>query len=542
MRRNGDQSSRYRRYTADSRRPLQRSRPRPTVEPASDSPLMTDTHASAAHHTLFETEHLHQDLRKRSVRGAAVTVSSQAARLLLQVGGMAVLARLLLPADFGVYGKTIALTGFITTIQTGGLSLATVQQAEINHGQVSTLFWLNALLGLTAAALVAGLSPAMAWFYKDPRVLALGLAMAGVVLISSLGVQHRALLQRQMRFTQKVSGDLVALVAGFAAAVLAAWLGAGYWAFVVQQYTMALVTLAMLYGFCRWVPGLPRRRSGVRPMVKLGANQSASSILNFANRNVDNVLIGRYISDAALGFYTLAYRLLLLPIQQINAPLSSVMLPALSRLQHQPKRFCRFYYRALGAIVFVGMPIVCFLWVDARSVIELALGPKWLPTVPLFQALGIAAFIGTFNIAGNWVYTSLGRTDRRLFWQAIATPVTLVAFFIGLPWGALGIAVSFSATRVLLVVPSLNNAYRGTPVDLWTTAKTLARPAATSIGVAFVLWSLHQATGEWPAPWVFLDAVIYGGLYLGAWFAVASGRAHVRDLLSVLDVLRSRKR
>jgi O-antigen/teichoic acid export membrane protein len=542
MRRNGDQSSRYRRYTADSRRSLQRSRPRPTVEPASDSPPMTDTHVSAAHHALFETEHLHQDLRKRSVRGAAVTVSSQAARLLLQVGGMAVLARLLLPADFGVYGKTIALTGFITTIQTGGLSLATVQQAEINHGQVSTLFWLNALLGLTAAALVAGLSPAMAWFYKDPRVLALGLAMAGVVLISSLGVQHRALLQRQMRFTQKVSGDLVALVAGFAAAVLAAWLGAGYWAFVVQQYTMALVTLAMLYGFCRWVPGLPRRRSGVRPMVKLGANQSASSILNFANRNVDNVLIGRYISDAALGFYTLAYRLLLLPIQQINAPLSSVMLPALSRLQHQPKRFCRFYYRALGAIVFVGMPIVCFLWVDARSVIELALGPKWLPTVPLFQALGVAAFIGTFNIAGNWVYTSLGRTDRRLFWQAIATPVTLAAFFIGLPWGAFGIAVSFSATRVLLVVPSLHNAYRGTPVDLWTTGKTLARPAATSIGAAFVLWGLHRVTGEWPAPWVFLDALIYGGLYLGAWFADASGRAHVRDLLSVLEELRSRKR
>lgn len=541
MRRSGDPSCPDRRYTAGSRQSLQRSRPRPTVEPASDPP-MTDTHASAAHRILFETDHLHQDLRKRSVRGAAVTISSQAARLLLQVGGMALLARLLLPEDFGVYGKTIALTGFITTIQTGGLSLATVQQAQINHGQVSTLFWLNVLLGLTAAALVAALSPAMAWFYKDPRVLAIGLAMAGVVLISSLGVQHRALLQRQMRFMQKVSGDLLALLSGFVAAVIAASMGAGYWSFVIQQYTMALVTLVMLYGFCRWVPGLPRRRSGVRPMVKLGANQSASSILNFANRNVDNVLIGRYISDAALGFYTLAYRLLLLPIQQINAPLSSVMLPALSRLQHQPKRFCRFYYRALGAIVFVGMPIVCFLWVDARSVIQIALGPKWLPTVPLFQALGVAAFIGTFNIAGNWVYTSLGRTDRRLFWQGIATPVTLAAFFIGLPWGAFGIAVSFSATRVLLVVPSLHNAYRGTPVDLWTTAKTLARPAATSIGVAAILWGLQHTMTEWPVRWVFLDALIYGGLYLGAWLVNASGRAHLRDLMSVLEELRSRKR
>ncbi|HET6806883.1 MAG TPA: lipopolysaccharide biosynthesis protein [Frateuria sp.] len=502
---------------------------------------MTDTNVGAARHALFETDHLHQDLRKRSVRGAAVTISSQAARLLMQVGGMALLARLLLPQDFGVYGKTIALTGFITVIQTGGLSLATVQQAKISHGQVSTLFWLNALLGLTAATLVAVLSPVMGWFYKDPRVISIGLAMAGVVLISSLGVQHRALLQRQMRFTQKVSGDLLALLAGFVAAVVSAWLGAGYWSFVVQQYTTALVTLVMLYGFCRWVPGLPRRGTGVGPMVKLGANQSASSILMFANRNVDNILIGRFVSDAALGFYTLAYRLLLLPMQQINAPLSSVMLPALSRLQHQPKRFCRFYYRALGAIVFVGMPAVCFLLVEARSIIELVLGPKWLPTVPLFQALGGAAFVGTFNIAGGWVYASLGRTDRRLRWQAIATPVTLLGFFAGLPWGALGIAISFSTVTVLLVVPSLRNAYHGTPVDLWTTAKTLARPAFASIGAALVLWAIHASAPHWPAQWVVLDALIFGAAYLGAWLADATGRAHLRDLVGVLDELRTRK-
>lgn len=502
---------------------------------------MTDTHVGARHR-LFDTDHLHQDLRGRSVRGAAVTIFSQGARFVLQLLGMAVLARLLLPADFGVYGKTIALTGFITTIQTGGLSLATVQHAKISHGQISTLFWLNVALGVTAATLVAALSPAMASFYHDPRVLWIGVAMGGVVLITSLGVQHQALLQRQMRFVQRASGDLAALFAGFVAAMISAWMGAGYWAFVVQQYATALVTLGMLYGFCRWLPGPPRRGSGVRPMVKIGVNQNASTMLNFANRNVDNILIGRYVSDAALGFYTLAYRLLLLPMQQINAPLTAVMIPALSRLQDQPKRFARFYYRALGAIVFVGMPVVCFLLVDARPVIELALGPRWLPAVPLFEALGVAAFVGTFNIAGGWVYSSLGRTDRRLRWQVIATPVTIAAFFIGLPWGALGVAVSFSITRLLLVVPTLQNAYAGTPVDLRTTASTLARPAMASIGAALALWAIHASAARWPVQWVVLDAFIYGVLYLGAWMVDPTGRAHLRDLLVVLDELRARKR
>lgn len=499
---------------------------------------MTDTDISARHR-LFETEHLQRDLRGRSVRGAAVTLSSQAARFVLQLAGMAVLARLLAPADFGVYGKTIALTGFITVLQSGGLSLATIQQAKINHGQVSTLFWLNAALGLGIGLVVAALSPAMAWFYKDPRVLWIGVGMAGVVLINSLGVQHRALLQRQMRFTQKAGGEVLALLAGFGAAVVSAWMGAGYWAFVVQQYANALVTLAALYGFCRWLPGLPRRRTGVRPMVKLGANQSGSTVLNFASRNVDNILIGRYVSDAALGYYTLAYRLLLLPVQQINAPFTAVMLPVLARLQNQPKRFARFYYTALGAIVFVGMPTVCFLLVDAKPLIELALGTRWLPTVPLFQALGVAAFLGTFNIAAGWVYASLGHTDRQLRWQLVSTGITLAAFYVGLPWGALGIAVSFSATRVLLFVPGLLNAYHGTPVDVRSTFKTLARPALASIGAALVVWGIDPATSRWSPGWaVALDAVLYAALYLAAWVMDASGRARLRELVSMVEDLR----
>ncbi|SEJ45845.1 lipopolysaccharide biosynthesis protein [Frateuria terrea] len=499
---------------------------------------MSDTDISA-HHRLFETEHLQRDLRGRSVRGAAVTLSSQAARFVLQLAGMAVLARLLAPADFGVYGKTIALTGFITVLQSGGLSLATVQQVKINHGQVSTLFWLNGALGLAIGLVVAALSPAMAWFYRDPRVLWIGVGMAGVVLINSLGVQHRALLQRQMRFTQKAGGEVLALLAGFIAAVISAWMGAGYWAFVVQQYANALVTLATLYGFCRWLPGLPRRGSGVRPMVKLGANQSGSTVLNFASRNVDNILIGRYVSDAALGFYTLAYRLLLLPIQQINAPFTAVMLPVLARLQDQPRRFARFYYSALGAIVFVGMPTVCFLFVDAKPLIKLALGDRWLPTVPLFQALGVAAFIGTFNIAAGWVYLALGYAERQLRWQLVSTGITLAAFYAGLPWGAFGIAVSFSATRVLLIVPGLLNAYRDTPVDLRSTARTLARPALASIGAAVVLWGIHPATAHWSAAWVVIvDALLYAGLYLAAWLVDASGRAHLREFLTMAEDLR----
>ena len=489
-------------------------------------------------HSVFETEYLRHDLRRRTVRGAVVMMLGQAGRLIIQLAGVAVLARLLLPADFGLFGKTIALTGFITVIQTGGLSLATIQRAQITHEQISMLFWLNATLGVVAASMIAALSPAMAWFYDDPRVLWLGLALAGVVAISGLTVQHDALMQRQMRFTAIAVIYIITLIAGFAAAILCAWRGAGFWALAVQQYVSSLTFLLLLLAFCRWLPGLPRRGTGVGPMIKIGVHQAGFNLLNFSTRNLDRVLIGRFVSDAALGFYTLAYRLLLLPIHQINTPISAVVTPVLSRLHDQPERYARFYYRAIGAIVFVGMPVACFLLVDTRPVILLLLGSKWLPAVPIFQALGFAAFVGTFNVARGWVYTSLGQTDRQLRWQLISTPVTLAAFFLGLHWGAAGVAASFSGTRLLLTVPGLLYCFRGTPIRMQIIFLTLARAASAAVIAGVLLWGVQSILLQWSLQWIGLDFLVYGGAYFAAWIAVPGGRAQLGNLFKLLDELR----
>ena len=488
---------------------------------------------------MFDMQHVHRDLRRHSVRGAAATMFSQAGLFCIQLAGMAVLARLLLPADFGVFGKTVALTGFITVLRSGGLSLATVQRAEITQAQVSTLFWLNFALGLAAAMLLAGLSPLMAWFYRDPRVLWLAVALAGSIVIDSLSIQHAALMQRQMRFGRIGSVTVAARIVGFLAAVYSAWLGAGYWALAVQQFATSLTMLVLMVWSCRWLPGLPRRGSGVRPMVSLGANQTGFGILNFANRNMDNILIGRFVSDIALGFYSQAYRLLLMPVQQVNAPISSVMIPALSRLQDQPERFARVYYLALAAVTFLGMPVICFLLVDARSVILIVLGRQWLPVVAMFQALGIAAFVGTFGVAGGWVYSSLGRTAQQLRQQMVVCPVTILAFFLGLPWGALGVAVSFSTTRLLLAWPTLAYCYRGTPIDMRKTAATLARPAFASIGAGAALWAIQRVAAQGgSAAWILLDALIYGVAYMAIWCVVPGGRARLKQLLTLLDELK----
>ena len=497
--------------------------------------------SGAADQGMFETEHLRDDLRGRSVRGAVVTMLGQSGTFVAQLLGTALLARLLVPQDFGVFGKTIALTGFITVVRDGGLGLATIQRARITHEQISNLFWLNLLLGVLAAALIAALSPMMAWFYHDSRVLWLGLALAGASVLSSVSVQHGALMQRQMRFGAISLIATVAVVVGFGSGIIGAWRGAGVWALAIQQYATGLTSAVLLFATCRWRPGLPRRGSGVRPMVRIGAHQTGFGILNFANRNLDNVLIGRFVSDAALGFYTQAYRLLLLPIHQINSPISGVVVPALSRLQDQPERYARYYYRAIGAIVLAGMPLVGFLVVDARPIIQLALGPAWLPAVPIFQALGVAAFLGTFNVAGGWVYASLGRTDRQFRWQLISTPAIVLSFVAGLPWGAVGVAWAFSGVCLLLIGPALRYCFYGTPISLMRFLGAIARPAlAAGVAAAVTLAATRLRVLDYMSGSVglvtrlALDAVIYTAAYALA-CAASGGLTQFREILRLRE-------
>jgi len=489
---------------------------------------------------LFETEHLGRDLGGRSVRGAVVTMLGQAGNFVVQLAGTALLARLLVPEDFGLFGKTIALTGFITVIRDGGLSLPTIQRARITHEQISNLFWLKLLLGVLAATLMAALSPVMAWFYHDPRVLGIGLALAGASIVSSLGVQHAALMQRQMRFGAIALIGTIGMVAGFASAIVGASRGAGVWALAIQQYASGITIALLMFASLRWRPDLPRRGTGVRPMIRIGAHQTGFGVLNFATRNVDNVLIGRFVSDAALGFYTQAYRLLLLPIQQINSPISGVVVPALSRLQDQPERYARYYYRAIGAIVLAGMPIIGFLVVDATSVIELVLGPTWLPSVPIFQALGLAAFLGTFNVAGGWVYASLGRTDRQFRWQLISTPAFVLSFVLGLPWGAVGVAWAFSGMCLILVAPALQYCFRSTPVSLSGLVRAVARPSVAAFvaagGTVAIRPLLRPVLGHDRGVLAELltDGVVYAGAYVAA-CAAFGGWDQVRDMLRLRE-------
>ena len=187
-------------------------------------------------------------------------------------------------------------------------------------------------------------------------------------------------------------------------------------------------------------------------MLGFGANVTAFSFVNYFSRNLDSILIGRFLGSESLGYYSRAYQLLMFPITAIREPVTAVAFPAMSQLRNHPEEYRQYYRDLVMLLSYMTMPIVAFLFVCSDSVIELALGEKWLPAAPIFSILAITAFIQTPYTLVGIVQLSLGRGKRYLQLGILSTIVTSGGFCIGLKWGPIGIAMAYAVSTYILII------------------------------------------------------------------------------------------
>lgn len=492
----------------------------------------------AAEH--FQTDHLLGDLKGRSVRGGALTIGSQGAQFVLQLASTAILARLLTPADFGLIAMVATVTAFAALFKDLGLAQASVQRERLTHEQVSTLFWINVLASAAIGALVACSAPLVAWIYGEPRLVMVTIVLGGVFVFGGIAAQHTALLRRQMRFGPLALIDVAALALGIVAAVALAWAGASYWALVAMMGVQSLATAAGVWIASGWIPGRMQRGSGVMPMIRFGGHLTGFNVLNYFTRNFDNVLIGAFRGAAELGMYSKAYGLLMMPIRQMNAPVTAVAIPALSRLQQKPAEYRRYFLRAVGLLAFAGVPVVVFSAAAATEIVAILFGPGWEQVATIFRCLAPAALAGVLNVVPGWLCTSLGNTQRQLRWAIIAAPITVAGFVIGLNWGTVGVATAFSTTWCALLLWFIWYAGRGTPVGLGGVAGVSWRPLFASIVSATLAWWVLDALQHAAAPLLRLSAagVCFGVLYLAVFAALPKGWRFLAEAAQLMPLLR----
>ena len=401
----------------------------------------------------FRTDHLMASIGGRTARGGLVTIVSHGCKFAISIVATAILARLLTPNDYGLIGMAAVVTNFVSMFKDLGLSLATVQKPEINYSQISTLFWVNIVLSVGICVTTVVAAPAVGWFYGDTRVTKIvGVTALGFIL-GGLSVQHEALLKRQMRFFALSIIAFVSMTAGYAVGIILAWKGIGYWALVFGQMALLGTNAVGVWLACRWVPARPTRGSGVKSMLSFGGNVTGYATINYFAKNADSLLIGRFRGPQELGFYTKSSQILGLPTDQINEPVTSVAIPALSRLAQDPERYREAYRRIVEKVLMFTMPAVALMMATSDFLVRIMLGPQWEGASKILVLMGLTFLFQPIVSTGGWLLVSQGRTKEMLRWSVISAPFSILSIVIGLRWGALGVAASYSLARLLVINP-----------------------------------------------------------------------------------------
>ena len=499
----------------------------------------TKTPADKTGATHFSTEHLKKDLGGRTARGGMITMTSHGLKFVITMAATIVMARLLTPGDYGLIAMVVVVTNYMTMFKDMGLSLATVQREEISDEQISTLFWINVALSLGITLITILISPAIVYFYGEPRLLLITVVISLGFILGGLSVQHEALLKRQMRFGALAAISLIALVAGYAVGIVLAWKGAGYWAIVGSQLALIGTTTLGTWICSGWIPGRPRRYAGIRPMLAFGRNVTGYATLNVFARNFDTLVLGRYWGAQNLGLYNKSQMVLSIPTDQTNEPFSSVAIPALSRLTDSPERYREAYLRILEKVALLTFPVVAMLMAASDWVVRILLGPQWTESARFLVVLGIATMFQPIVSSVNWLFVTQGRTRHMFQWALISAPLSIITIAIGLPWGPFGVAISYVAGRLLLIDHLLYWFIGRTgPVrtsDIYRTITPIAAAAAFGFAAALGFRRLVPISNTFLAC-VATGLVVALATY-SALFMIPAGRRALSDIRSVLRML-----
>lgn len=444
-----------------------------------------------------------------------------------------ILARLLLPEHFGLVGMVFILTGFAATFGEMGLGAALIQRSEVDRDHLNAVFWTQVIAGcLLTLVFIAG-APLVARFFGEPVLTAITTVVAFQFILESLTIVQAAQLKRTMDFRTLATIETGAAVIAGGLGIGMALSGLGVWSLVGQSLGSSAIGVAWLWAVSPWRPQLSFRWSKLKDLLGFGTHLMGFNVFNYWVRSADDLLIGRVVGSGALGVYSRAYALMLLPLTQISAVLGRVMFPALSSIQRERARVKAIYLRAIRSIALITFPMMVGLLVVADEFVLALLGPQWAEVIPILRWFTLVGLVQSIGTTVGWIYQSQGRTDLMFRWGLGTGIVLLASFAVGIQWGTMGVVIAYVlVSGVLLPYPLFAIPGRLIGLSVREVVRALGSITACALGMGVVVWLADVLMpGAWP-DWLALVSQV------GLGIAVYTGVVHTLRLGPYEDVRR----
>ena len=416
----------------------------------------------------------------------------------LSLGVAAVLSRLLTPEDFGIIAMVTVFSGFMNIFADAGIGSSVIQFREFEKRDHQTLFTLSLLLGVLLAFILAGFGSYIAIFFKTPNLKNVALVLALAFPFSTLGIVPRGILQRDMRFREiSIINIASAVCAGFVGIVMA-FTGWGYWALVAQTLANSLFASCATLFFARLAPVPCWNTQVIKKIFSYSGNLTLFSMINYWARNLDNLLIGKFIGSAPLGYYNRAYQLMMLPLSMLTSVITPVLHSALAERQNDVPAMYRGYLKVIKMIGLISIPVMTYAVIMSPELIRVVWGNQWERTIPVFAILGLNGLFQPIMSTTGTVFLARNKADWLFKCGIISTILLCTGIFFGLPYGIKGVAIGYTIASNLWVIPLmyivLVKLLKGKLKDFWMATKN---PVVFSVSCSPIVYLLSNYVREY---------------------------------------------
>ncbi|MBG0738335.1 lipopolysaccharide biosynthesis protein [Paeniglutamicibacter antarcticus] len=388
--------------------------------------------------------------QRKAIHGVRWSLLAVIGRQGLQVVGALALARILGPESYGIISLASIYVVLVTLLLDQGLSAALVQRPQLSAKAPGAIFSLNLMTAVLLGALTWLLAPAISAFFQAPDLTAVLLVLAMALPLKAAAVAPRAMLSRELHFLGIAVSDVAGAMVGTACGISAALMGASYYSILYQVVATDIVAAVVLLVAAKGpIPNLRLRE--VRPLLGFSLGIFGVNALAYFSRNIDNILVGRFLGVASLSLYGMAYRVLALPVMLFGQTVNRVMFPVFSRTSKDLALLSSNLLKSMQVLSMIVVPVMVFTACASAQLVNLVLGKEWLAAAPLLSVLAIAGARETIFFITPSLMRGMGKAGLNLRYEVLATIAQVSGIVIGLQFGLLWVAVGYAAGGFVLI-------------------------------------------------------------------------------------------
>jgi PST family polysaccharide transporter len=428
------------------------------------------------------------NLQQKAVKGFVWSAIQSWGRQAITFIVFFVLARLLAPETFGLVALASVFLSFVQLFLDQGFTEALVQRQQLDPEHLDTAFWTN--LGISFLLTVFGIGTAglIAELLNQPELTSIIRWLSFSFLFAALSGVQESIFRRNLAFKALAVRSLVAVIAGGLIGVAMALMGYGVWSLVGQQLVNSFVQVLVLWWTSDWRPRLKVSSKHFRELFSFGINVLGIRVLDFFNRRTDDLLIGYFLGPVALGYYTIAYKILLMMTQLLTSVTDQVAIPTFSRLQQEPEQMRHAFYKVTQLTSLISFPAYFGLVALAPELVRVVFGPQWLPSIPVMQILAFIGILHSVYWFNATVIVAMGKPFWKLILNFVNATASVVSFPLVVRWGIVAIAAAYVIFSYLLAPLELWMVNRLICLNLTTYFRQYVAPLTASLTMVGAIW------------------------------------------------------